>query len=87
MGLDCEQPESRDSPFNHAVHRIYEEGGWQGRMAGGTTGHLGKRRHLFSRSNYTANSGKDRVKENSQSREGFLEVETLEPGHEVRDIF
>lgn len=56
-------------------------------MEGGTTGHLGERGYLFSRNKYTANSGKDRVKENSQSREGFLEVETLEPGHEVRDIF
>lgn len=36
--------------------------------------------------NQTFSSKKDRIKENNQSRKGFLEVETFEPGREVRDI-
>lgn len=36
--------------------------------------------------NQTVSSRKGRVKENSQSQEGFLEVEALEPGDEVRHI-
>lgn len=49
-------------------------------------GHLVRRRWLLSRNKSNFSSREGGVKEASPSRKGFLEVETFEPGHKVRDI-